>query len=84
MDIVIHYNPERGFEEPALMLARRLFAEFDEAIDSVSLLPVADEDVALYFDGRLLHSRSQTDRSPRVADIRAGTGSDASRKSSIS
>ncbi len=73
LDIVIHYNVERGFEEPALALARRLFAQFDEALDSLSLIPIAgdDEDFAMQLNGRLVRSRRQSGRSPRVADIRA-------------
>ncbi|MDP9373548.1 MAG: hypothetical protein M3Q65_14075 [Chloroflexota bacterium] len=72
LDIVIHYNVERGFEEPALALARRLFAQFDEAIDSLALTPVAgdDEDFAMQLNGRLVRSRRQSGRSPQVADIR--------------
>ncbi len=69
MDIVIHYNAERGYEEAALMLARRLFAVFDEQIDSLALLPVSAEDFDLWLNGCLVHSRSQSDRPPRVTDI---------------
>ena len=71
MNIVVHYNAERGFEEAALMLARRLFAEFDEAIESLALIPVADEDLDLHLNGRLVHSASQRGRLPRVADLLA-------------
>jgi hypothetical protein len=69
LEIVVHYNVERGFEEPALALARRLFAEFDEAIDSLALIPVADEDLDLHLNGRLVHSASRSGRLPRVADL---------------
>ena len=71
MEIVVHYNVERGFEEAALMLARRLFAEFDEAIESLALIPVADEDLDLHLNGRLVHSASRSGRLPRVADVLA-------------
>lgn len=69
MDIVIRYNPERGFEEAALTLARRLFAQFDEAITSLALIPVADEDLDLHLDGHLIHSTTQSGHPPRVAHI---------------
>jgi hypothetical protein len=69
MDISIHYNVERGFEEAALRLARRLFAELDEAIDSLELIPVEDEDMAVFLNGRLVHSVSQSGRLPRLADL---------------
>jgi hypothetical protein len=69
MEIVIRYNAERGFEEPALMFARRLFAEFDEAIASLVLVPVEDEDLAIYLDGRLMHSVEASGRLPRIADL---------------
>ena len=74
LDIVIRYNVARGFEDEALALARRLFATFDEAIDSLALLPVEegdDEDLALYLNGRLVRSQRQSGRSPQVADVRA-------------
>jgi hypothetical protein len=70
MDIAIRYSVERGFEEAALVFARRLFAEFDEAIASLALIPGADDDLAVYLDGRLIHSTSQTGRLPRLADVR--------------
>ena len=69
MDISIHYNVERGFEEAALRLARRLFAELDESIDSLELIPVEDEDMAVSLNGRLVHSVSQSGRLPRLADL---------------
>jgi hypothetical protein len=71
MNIVVHYNVERGFDEAALMLARRLFAEFDEAIESLALIPVTDEDLDLHLNGRLVHSASRSGRLPRVADVLA-------------
>jgi hypothetical protein len=40
MDFVIRYGPTAGLEDEALALARRLFAHFDEAIDSLTLVPV--------------------------------------------
>jgi hypothetical protein len=69
MNLAIHYNPTRGFEDEALALARRLFAHFDEAIDSLALIPVEDEDLDLVLDGRLIRSLSQSGQLPRVADI---------------
>ena len=71
MTIVVRYNVERGFEEAALALARRLFAEFDEAILSLALVPVDDEDLGLFLDGRLIHSALRSGRLPRVADLLA-------------
>jgi hypothetical protein len=71
LDIAIRYSVERGFEEAALIFARRLFAEYDEAIDSLALIPDADDDLAVYLDGRLVHSASRSGRLPRLADVRA-------------
>lgn len=71
MHIVIHYNLERGFEDQALALARRLFAHFDTAIDSLALIPVADEDLDLHLNGRIVRSLSQSGRAPLVADVLA-------------
>jgi hypothetical protein len=73
MNFAIHYNPSRGFEDEALALARRLFARFDEAIDSLALIPVEDEDLDLVLDGRLLRSLSQSGQLPRVADVQVAT-----------
>ena len=71
MKITITYNATNDFEDAALALARRIFAQFDEAIDSLVLAPVGDEDLALHLDGDLVHSASQSGRLPLVADLRA-------------
>ena len=71
MHFIIYFNPDREYEDEALLLARRLFAYFDTAIDSLSLIPSSDEDLALHLNGRLIHSLSQTGRSPRVSDVLA-------------
>ena len=71
LDLVIRYNPARGFEDAALALARRLFAEYDEAIDSLALIPVPDEDFSLHLNGTLLRSHTATGRAPLVADVTA-------------
>ena len=69
MDIVIRYGVAAGFEDEALALARRLFAYFDEAIDSLSLIPVSENEFALFLDGRLVHSYRESGRAPRLADL---------------
>ncbi|HLH73920.1 MAG TPA: Rdx family protein [Chloroflexota bacterium] len=74
MDFVIHYRVEDGGEEAALAFARRLFAHFDIAIDSLALIPVADEELDVYLDGQLVHSQSQTGRPPRLVDVFAALG----------
>jgi predicted Rdx family selenoprotein len=66
---VIHYGLAAGFEEDALALARRLFAYFDEAIDSLALIPVDDDEFDLYLNGCLVHSYRQSGRAPRIADL---------------
>jgi hypothetical protein len=71
MHLAIHYNATRGFEDEALALARRLFAHFDEAIDSLALIPVLDEDLDLVLDGVVLCSLSDSGQLPRVADVLA-------------
>ncbi len=73
-DLVIRYNPARGFEDAALALARRLFAEYDEAIGTLALIPVPDEDFSLHLNGALLCSHSASDRVPLVADVKAALG----------
>ncbi len=69
MEIAIHYDPGRGFEEPALNLARRLFARYDEAILSLALVPEAGDDLAVYLNGTLVHSTVATGRLPMLADL---------------
>ncbi len=71
LDLIIRFNPERGFELPALALARRLFAQYDEEIDALTLIPVPDEDFSLHLNGTLLCSHSLTGRAPLVADVKA-------------
>ena len=70
MNLVIHFNPSGGYEDEALSLARRLFAQFDEAIESLAIIPVADESLDLWLDGRLIHSLTKSGESPRVLDVR--------------
>ena len=69
MHFVIHYGLAAGFEDEALALARRLFAYFDEAIDSLALIPVAENEFDLFLDGRLISSLQQSGRAPRLSDI---------------
>ncbi len=71
IDLVIRYNPAHGFEEAALALARRLFAQYDEAIDALTLIPVPDDDFSLYLNGALLCSHATSGRAPLVADVKA-------------
>ena len=71
MDFVIHYRAEDGGEELALAFARRLFARFDIAIESLALIPVADEELDVYLSGQLVHSQSRSGRPPRLADVYA-------------
>jgi len=71
VNFIIYFNPDREYEDEALLLARRLFAYFDTAIDSLALVPTADEDLALYFDGELIHSLSRSGRPPKVSDVLA-------------
>jgi len=69
---VIHYGLAAGFEDDALALARRLFAYFDEAIDSLALIPVAENEFDLFLNGCLIHSFRQSGRAPRLADLLKG------------
>ena len=69
LELVIRYH--MMYEDEALGLARRLFARVDEAIDSLVLMPVAEEDFSLSLNGRLVHSLRQSGSAPRAADIAA-------------
>lgn len=69
MHFVIHYCLAAGFEDDALALARRLFAYFDEAIDSLALIPIAEEEFDLFLDGRLVNSFQLSGRAPRLSDL---------------
>ncbi len=71
MDLLIRYGPSATDEEEALALARRLFAHFDEAIDSLTLVPTQEDELALSLNGRLVHSRAESGRPPRLADVLA-------------
>lgn len=75
MNITITYGPADGLEDAALALARRIFARFDEAIESLVLVPTGDEPLALYLDGALVHSAGLSGRLPLVADLRAALDS---------
>jgi hypothetical protein len=66
---VIHYGLAAGFEDDALALARRLFAYFDEAIDSLALIPIGEPEFDLFLNGALIHSYQQSGRAPRLADL---------------
>lgn len=69
MQITIRYSVARGFEEAALIFARRLFARYDEAIESLSLVPDESDDLAVFLDGVRVHSASETGRLPKLADL---------------
>lgn len=67
LDLLIRYHLR--YEDEALALARRLFAQFDESIDSLVLMPVAEDDFSLSLNARQVHSQRQSGVPPRVADI---------------
>ncbi len=69
MNIVIRYSAARGFEEQALIFARRLFARYDEAVESLALVPDEGDDLTVFLDGVCVHSMSGTGRLPRLADV---------------
>ena len=69
MEIAIHYDPAHGYEEPALIFARRLFARYDEAITSLALVPEAGGDLTVYLNGELVHSTATAGRPPKLADL---------------
>jgi hypothetical protein len=66
---VIHYGLAAGFEDEALALARRLFAYFDEAIESLALIPTDENEFDLFLNDALIHSYRQSGRAPRLADL---------------
>jgi predicted Rdx family selenoprotein len=72
MHVVIHYGLAAGFEDDALALARRLFAYFDEAIDSLALIPIEDDEFDLFVNGSLVHSYRRSGRAPRLSDLPPG------------
>ncbi|MCA1666571.1 MAG: Rdx family protein [Thermomicrobia bacterium] len=67
LDFVIRYD--HAYEDQALALARRLFARFDEEIDSLALTPMDDGEFALFLNGHLIHSQRASGSAPRVADL---------------
>jgi len=71
VEFVIYYDTAGAFEVQALALARRLFAVYDEAIDSLALLPTDDDELALYLDGQLVASQRRDGVPPTVAAVRA-------------
>lgn len=73
MHFEIRYSVAGGFEDQALALARRLFAVYDEAIESLALLPV-DDDFTLALNGTIVASQCRDGRAPTVADVRAILG----------
>ena len=68
LNFVIEFEPVE-YEDVALALARRLFARFDERIDSLTLAPIAEDEFALFLNGTLVHSQRQSGQAPRVADV---------------
>ncbi len=69
MHFVIHYGVAAGFEDEALALARRLFAHFDDAIESLALIPIAEADFDVVLNGRLIGSYQHLGHAPRMADV---------------
>ncbi len=67
LDFVIRYH--RDYEDAALGLARRLFARFDQEIDSFALTPTSEDDFSLLLNDRLIRSQHESGLAPRVADV---------------
>ncbi len=68
LNIAIYFE-RIEYEDAALALARRLFARFDERIESLTLAPVTEEEFALFLNGALIRSQRQSGLPPRVADV---------------
>ncbi len=68
LNIAIYFE-RIEYEDAALALARRLFARFDERIQSLTLAPVMEEEFALFLNGTLIRSQRQSGLPPRVADV---------------
>ncbi len=68
LNLAIHFE-RIEYEDAALALARRLFARFDEQIESLTLTPVLEDEFALFLNGTLIRSQRQSGRPPRVADV---------------
>ncbi len=68
LNIAIYFE-RIEYEDAALALARRLFARFDERIESLTLAPVMEEEFALFLNGTLIRSQRQSGLPPRVADV---------------
>jgi hypothetical protein len=62
VDFVIHYDPTR--EDDALLLARRLFAELDLRIESMTLVPEDGADFDVWLDGERIHSTRESGKDP--------------------
>jgi hypothetical protein len=67
VDILITYN-QLAHEDQALQLARRLFAELDLQIASLTLLPVEHADFTVWIDGHQVGSLQGTGCAPSSAD----------------
>lgn len=68
LNIAIYFE-RIEYEDAALALARRLFARFDERIESLTLAPITEEEFALFLNGMLIRSQRQSGLPPRVADV---------------
>lgn len=68
-----------AYEDAALALARRLFAQYDERIESLALVPVEEDEFALYLGETLIRSQRASGEPPRVADVRAVLGESGGR-----
>ena len=66
VQFVIHYHAVSQ-EEQALLFARRLFAELDYRIASLSLIPWDHDDFDVWLNGERVHSTRATGREPSVA-----------------
>lgn len=66
VEFVIHYHAASQ-EEPALLFARRLFAELDFRIEALSLIPWDDDDFDVWLNGERVHSTRVSGREPSVA-----------------
>lgn len=62
VDFVIHYDP--GQEEEALLLARRIFADLDQHVESMMLVPEPGSDFDLWLQGERIHSTRESGIEP--------------------
>ena len=74
MQIRITYCYDCGYTDQTLDLVKKLLADFEDDIESLTLIPASDGIFDVEVDGKMVHSKHKTGLFPEYPKVKAALG----------